>query len=162
MPVTHGTRHDARERNSGRFRASLRCDFCGGSVGNNAYLSDDAVCAGGDGPGFYLCARKACTTACGKLSLETRRALYTAQRAVNEGQIPPLPLVFRVHGVLAGAYLGGKRSDPKRTLTHAALGNELTAICGRVRADMLCDLESDDMMPTCSACAKHMTRLIEP
>ncbi len=157
------TQHDARDRHTGRYKATIRCDFCGGAIGNNTYCSDDEVCAGSDGPGFYLCGRTRCETARRGLSVATRRALYTAQRAVNEGKLPPLPLVFRVHDVLAGAYLGGKRAAPAHTLTHAAVGDDLTAICGRVRPDMLCDLErGDDVMPTCPECARHMTRLIEP
>jgi hypothetical protein len=155
--MTDSTRHDAREARTGRYAAVHRCDFCGSAVGSNAYYTDDEVCQGGDGPGFILCGRKACVVGRDALSVSTRRELYTAQRALNVGAMP-LRLTFRTHGVLAGAYLGGARSNPNRMLTHTALGDDLTPICGRIRRDMLCDVEEEGL-PTCAACLRHMLRL---
>lgn len=44
---------------SGRFQKSTACDFCGKSCAGG-HQSDDRVCGGGDGPGFYLCDRPSC------------------------------------------------------------------------------------------------------
>lgn len=149
--------HDGRDRHTGRYKSTIRCDYCGAGVGNNAYYSDDEVCDGSDGPGFFLCGRKRCIAARDQLPIEVRRVLYTAQRALIDGDpVPQVPL--RVHGVLAAAYPGGKRSNPKATLTHAAVGDDLTAICGLVRPDMLCDVEVEGA-PSCKVCAEHVARL---
>lgn len=75
--------HDARERTSGRYAKSPPCDGCGKPVGTG-YFTDDEVCGGGDGPGFYLCERKRCVTRLQPLGVEDRRRLYTEQRTANE------------------------------------------------------------------------------
>lgn len=77
----HKPQHDARD-SSGRYAKSQSCDCCGKPVGTE-YLTDDEVCGGSDGPGFYLCQRKRCAAKQAGLSVEARRALYTAQRAKN-------------------------------------------------------------------------------
>ena len=79
--------HDDRDYRSGKFRKSPACDGCGKPVGTN-YFTDEDVCGGGDGPGFYLCDRVRC---CQRrdLDVEGRRALYTAQRAINDAADRP-------------------------------------------------------------------------
>lgn len=74
-------RHDARERRGGRFAPSQACDACGKPCGTE-YGTDDEVCAGGDGPGFYLCSRLRCARRRGG-TVEERRAHYAAQRERN-------------------------------------------------------------------------------
>lgn len=66
----------------------LRCDACGEPIANDPlgfamYATDDEVCAGGDGPGFFLCVSEECNAYHG-LDVEARRALYTTQRERNE------------------------------------------------------------------------------
>ncbi len=78
--------HNDREHRSGRYRKSPKCDGCGKPVGTN-YFTDDEVCGASDGPGFFLCDRKRCV-AKRDLDIEARRALYTAQRAINDGDPP--------------------------------------------------------------------------
>jgi hypothetical protein len=82
--------HDDRDYRSGRYRKSPACDGCGKPCGTN-YFTDDEVCGSGDGPGFFLCDRARC---CKKrdLDVEGRRALYTAQRAINDGADRPAPV----------------------------------------------------------------------
>jgi len=77
------THHDERNRD-GRYRASPLCDGCGKPVGTN-YGTDAEVCGGTDGPGFFVCDRARCPDL-SALSVEERRAHYTAQRAKNEGK----------------------------------------------------------------------------
>lgn len=77
--------HDDRD-NAGRFTKTQPCDGCGKPVGTN-YFTDDEVCQGGDGPGFFLCERKRCPAVKLQTSdVETRRAHYTATRAKARGQ----------------------------------------------------------------------------
>jgi hypothetical protein len=61
-----------------------------------------------------------------------------------------------VHGVLAGAYKGGRLSL-KATLTHASRDGGDTAICGKVKEYSLCDLEEEGP-PSCPVCAKRATK----
>ncbi len=49
----------ARNLKNGRFASVQRCDFCGKPI-TGAHLTDERVCGGTDGPGFYLCARVRC------------------------------------------------------------------------------------------------------
>jgi hypothetical protein len=72
--------HDKRDRRSGRFALSTRCDGCGQPVGT-AYFTDDEVCGSGDGPGFCLCERERCVKRREGLSVEDRRALYERMRS---------------------------------------------------------------------------------
>lgn len=76
-------RHEEREAGGGRFTKSRACDACGRPIGTE-YMSDAEVCGGTDGPGFYLCQRVRCEKRRSALSIEERRALYTAQRAAND------------------------------------------------------------------------------
>ena len=70
---------------NGRFRKSPLCDGCNKPVGTN-YFTDDEVCAGSDGPGFYLCERKRCFPGSEKLTPAEREAIYVANRnARGEG-----------------------------------------------------------------------------
>jgi hypothetical protein len=89
--------HDERARRTGRFTKSPACDGCGKPCGT-AYYTDDEVCRGSDGPGFYLCDRKRCAAAREGKSAEERRVLYTTQRARNESKeidASPLDLAAR-------------------------------------------------------------------
>lgn len=78
-----------RDAASGRFVTSILCDACGKPMGNldkpGNHYTDDEVCGGSDGPGFYLCHRVRCGEHRESLPVEERRALYTAQRAKNKG-----------------------------------------------------------------------------
>ena len=76
-----------REARAGRYRPSMLCDACGQPVGER-YYSDEEVCGGSDGPGFYLCRRTRCRTQREVMTAEERRALYAAQRAKNGGSRP--------------------------------------------------------------------------
>lgn len=78
--------HDDRDHRSGKFRKTELCDACGKRVGT-AYFTDTDVCGSTDGPGFFLCDRKRCMAKRDGLDEAARRALYTAQRAINDA--PP-------------------------------------------------------------------------
>lgn len=67
--------HTERETRTGRYAKSQPCDCCGKPVGTE-FGTDEEVCGLTDGPGFYLCARKACEKKLAGLSVEQRRALY--------------------------------------------------------------------------------------
>lgn len=73
---------DLERARDGKFRKSILCDCCGKPCGRD-HMTDDEVCGGSDGPGFYICAR----VRCGKLvegkTTEERREIYTARRAKN-------------------------------------------------------------------------------
>jgi hypothetical protein len=77
----HG-KHDKRDGSSGQFIRVALCDICGKGTGAD-YCTDDEVCQGSDGPGFYLCTRKRCGSKIEGLSIEQRREIYTKQRAAN-------------------------------------------------------------------------------
>lgn len=79
------TRHKGRDR-TGRYATTLRCDACGGGIGTDSYCTDDDVCGGTDGPGFFLCGKRRCVATYEHLSVEERRTLYTAQRARNDAR----------------------------------------------------------------------------
>jgi hypothetical protein len=75
--------HTDRELKSGQYRKGPQCDACNKPTGTD-YGTDDEVCDGGDGPGFFLCDRQRCP---GRkwleLDVEARRALYTAVRVAR-------------------------------------------------------------------------------
>jgi hypothetical protein len=73
-------RYNDRELDGGRFVKSPACDGCGKPVGTN-YFTDEEVCGGGDGPGFYLCERTRCVKSREGMAVEERRALYERMRA---------------------------------------------------------------------------------
>jgi hypothetical protein len=75
--------HLLRDWKTKRFRASPKCDGCGKPVGT-AFFTDEEVCGGSDGPGFYLCERKRCVAKLEKLDVEQRRAIFTEQREQND------------------------------------------------------------------------------
>jgi hypothetical protein len=82
----HG--HDSlfRQRGKdGRYQASELCDACNKPTNDVlGWYTDDEVCQGSDGPGFYLCHR----VACGKrrdLPLEERKELYASMRRARMG-----------------------------------------------------------------------------
>jgi hypothetical protein len=79
--------HDRRDDATGRYKTSYPCDSCGKPVGTD-YLTDDEVCDGSDGPGFFLCERKRCEKLPGRASadVEVRRAHYTAGRAAADAK----------------------------------------------------------------------------
>lgn len=66
----------------GRYSSKPACDACGKPC-TGEHFTDDEVCGGSDGPGFYLCGRVRCI-AKRPDGLEDRRTYYTAQRARNE------------------------------------------------------------------------------
>jgi hypothetical protein len=109
--------HDDRDHRSGRYQKSPACDGCGKPVGTN-YYTDDAVCGGGDGPGFYVCDRKRCQAALSGLSADQRRAVYVATRErLDAFTAPPKHsceverTIKRTHGTLnmgTGAYTVGR------------------------------------------------------
>lgn len=66
----------------GRYAEKTPCDACGKPVTGDHYTGDE-VCAGGDGPGFYLCGRKRCVAKRPE-SVSERAAYYAAQRAANK------------------------------------------------------------------------------
>lgn len=74
--------HEDRGR-GGRFRKAPACDACGKPTNEAERYTDDEVCQGSDGPGFFLCHRKRCIAA-RDLPLKQRRSLYTAMRAAND------------------------------------------------------------------------------
>lgn len=73
---------EKRER-AGRYRKSPTCDGCGKPAGT-AWFTDEEVCGGSDGPGFYLCDRSACVARRDGLAVEQRRALYESTRTATE------------------------------------------------------------------------------
>ena len=78
---TEKPQHDLRD-SSGRYKKTHACDGCGKPVGTD-HMTDDEVCAGGDGPGFFLCDRKRCPTNNATFQnkpVAERLAFYTATR----------------------------------------------------------------------------------
>lgn len=61
-----------------------------------------------------------------------------------------------VHGVLAGAYKGGRKALDK-LLTHASADEGVTALCGRVAEHALCD-QIEPGEPTCKVCAGKLAK----
>lgn len=78
MPRTDQERRDR----SGRYDKAKPCDACGKSVNPETMFTDDEVCQGSDGPGFFLCDRKKCIDNRGG-DVAERRRLYEVQRAKN-------------------------------------------------------------------------------
>lgn len=64
-----------RREDDGRYAVQQRCDACGKPI-HGDYGTDDEVCQGGDGPGFFLCNRDECMPNFASMSVEERRALY--------------------------------------------------------------------------------------
>lgn len=62
----------------------LRCDACGKSIPDGEHATDDEVCQGGDGPGFFLCSREACVQSHVNLPVNERVLLFRTQRERNE------------------------------------------------------------------------------
>ena len=60
-----------------------------------------------------------------------------------------------VHAVLAGAYKG-KSLKSRALLSHASDNEGVTALCGKVKADSLCDVHEEEL--TCPACIKAVAR----
>lgn len=71
-----------------RVKTYQPCDACGRSTGEDSYCTDDEVCQGGDGPGFFLCNRKDCMPDYATLTVEQRRARYTRRPMVTTGGKP--------------------------------------------------------------------------
>jgi len=69
----------------GRYANERRCDGCGGRIKLDDYCTDEEVCGDTDGPGFYVCGRTRCPSSSSTLTVEQRRAIYTSQRAINQG-----------------------------------------------------------------------------
>ncbi len=72
-----------RRERDGRYAIEQRCDACGKPI-HGEYFTDDEVCCGSDGPGFFLCGRKRCGARYESLPIEKRRELFTEQRTKNE------------------------------------------------------------------------------
>ena len=70
---------------NGKYASAPKCDACGKPTNEAERYTDDEVCGGSDGPGFYLCHRKRCI-AKRDVDLASRTALYTAQRAKNNAE----------------------------------------------------------------------------
>lgn len=71
----------------GKYTEATKCDCCGKPTNEAERYTDDEVCAGGDGPGFYLCHRKRCPhnrEGWYDQSVEVRLAAYTAGRAKHD------------------------------------------------------------------------------
>lgn len=78
---------DNQPRRRGKYAHVTACDGCGKSAGYPDHCTDDEVCAGSDGPGFFLCKRPKCPAmAWQDLPVEERRKLYTAQREKNDAK----------------------------------------------------------------------------
>ena len=80
---TNRRRADAERGPDGRYGREVTCDGCGRPIGGDEFYTDEEVCGGGDGPGFYLCQRKSCGQRHEGLPVGDRRVLFTAQRAEN-------------------------------------------------------------------------------
>ncbi len=59
----------------GRYTVIQLCDSCGKPI-HGDHLTDDEVCVGSDGPGFYLCNRTRCQTSYEDLTVDQRRVLF--------------------------------------------------------------------------------------
>jgi hypothetical protein len=59
-----------------------------------------------------------------------------------------------IHAVLAGAYKG--KLDARALLTHASENEGVTALCGKVKGDNLCDVHEEEL--TCPSCIKAVAR----
>lgn len=71
-------------RRDGKYAHTVACDGCGKSCGYPNHGTDDEVCQGSDGPGFFLCSREKCAASEWQdLPPAERLKLYTAQRAKN-------------------------------------------------------------------------------
>ena len=81
-----GSTTDRLRGRAGRFERHPRCDGCG--LPCTEHYTDDRVCKGGDGPGFYLCNRVACVQTRARVEasggLAALLALYEAQRRRND------------------------------------------------------------------------------
>jgi len=77
--------HTDREHASGQYRKGPQCDACNKPTGTD-YFTDDEVCDGSDGPGFFLCDRKRCMARRDIADVEARRALYAATRAARKAE----------------------------------------------------------------------------
>jgi hypothetical protein len=73
-------RHEERDRKTGRYATGPLCDHCGKPTGGD-YCSDDEVCQGSDGPGFFLCDRKRCVATRDALTVSERRARYVRRES---------------------------------------------------------------------------------
>lgn len=63
---------------------------------------------------------------------------------------------YTVHGVLAGAYKG-KDIGERVLLQHASQDESHTALCKRVKPDMLCDY-AEETEVTCPECLARIAR----
>lgn len=77
---------DEHRGTDGRYVKADPCDGCGKPCNEATRMTDDEVCDGSDGPGFFLCDRKRCMARYADLPVEARRDLFTAQRAINDSR----------------------------------------------------------------------------
>jgi hypothetical protein len=79
------SKRDRLRRHNGCYTKHPACDCCGKPC--TEHYTDDRVCAGSDGPGFYICGRAACKRKAERIEaaggIEALRTAYTTQRASN-------------------------------------------------------------------------------
>lgn len=74
------SKHNDRDQ-TGRYKNTHACDGCTLPVGAD-HMTDEEVCGGSDGPGWYICHRRRCAAKLDGLSVEQRREVYTKNREV--------------------------------------------------------------------------------
>jgi hypothetical protein len=109
---------------SGKFRQSILCDCCGMPIGDldkpGNHFTDDEVCGSSDGPGFFLCSRRACSIVYRGKSVDERREIFTAGRERIKGiqhprtekvkEKPAGPTNAEMHKVLDAFQVNGPTS----------------------------------------------------
>lgn len=78
-----------RDAQGARFRKHPKCDACGKPV--TAFFTDNRICGGTDGPGFYLCDRRKCAENREQIEnyagLVGLKHLYEYWRAISTGEL---------------------------------------------------------------------------
>lgn len=84
-----------------------------------------------------------------------------AALAASKDGVAPATSTWEVREVLAGAYAGGSRSNPKTMLTHlvrvTGAGEDDEVLCGRVSIDSICDRNVGGE-PTCKVCLRRAAK----
>jgi hypothetical protein len=70
----------------GKYVKADPCDGCGKPTNEATRMTDDEVCGGSDGPGFFICDRKRCSAKLEPMTVEQRREHYTKQREINRSK----------------------------------------------------------------------------
>lgn len=71
--------YERKRERDGRYAIEQRCDACTMPI-RGEHFTEDAVCEGSDGPGFFLCGRKRCGAKYENMTTDERRAYFTAGR----------------------------------------------------------------------------------